>query len=223
MPEAIAFYTYNSHLSHYVWLVANGSLYICAGITITHVHTCTWRRILPSRFPTLVLCLLEANVRQHVHMFIPRILLLWNYIIFCVLESTQPMKIRIRQGTNRLTCLWQLPPSSQELLPGWAVGVNELESDNRGHAIQWEATSGSAYRDLVPIPPFLPPLLDSSFGGLLHTEQQMFFSWYYVLIFPAAAQSWYYHMRNVRTLTLLAVTNLLSCFSLEPKNLQLCI
>lgn len=107
--------------------------------------------------------------------------------------------------------------------PSWEVGVNDLESDNRGHAIQWDATSCSAYHDLVPIHPFLPPPLYSSFGGLLHTEQQMFFSWYYMQIFQAAAQSWYYHMRNVMTLTFLAVTNLLSHFSLEPKNLQLYI
>lgn len=222
MPEARAFYTSNSHLSRDVWLVTNGSLYICAVITSFMSTLVPDTDFYLLAFPyQFCAC---WNVRQHVHKFIPRILSLWNYVFSMFWKALSRRQLfRIRQGTNRLTCLWQLPPSSQELVPSWAVGVNELESDNTGHAIQWEATSGSAYHDLVPIPPFLPPLLGSSFGGLLHTEQQMFFSWYYVLIFLAAAQSWYYHMRNVRTLTLLAVTNLLSCFSLEPQNLQPCI
>lgn len=113
----------------------------------------------------------------------------------------------VSKFTSRLTWLWQLPPSSQTLVPGWEVGVNDLESDNRGRAIQWDATSCFAYHDLIPIHPFLPPLLYGSFGGLLHTEQQMFFSWYYMQIFQAAAQSWYYHMRNIMTLTFLLPLN----------------
>lgn len=168
--------------------------------------------------------LLEVGVRQCVHKFLSRILSLWNYVFYMFQKALVQWKLsHVSKFTSRLTCLWQLPPSSQMLATGWEVGVNDLESDNRGRAIQWDATSCSAYHDLVPIHPFLPPPLYSSFGGLLHTEQQMFFSWYYMQIFQAAAQSWYYHMRNFMTLTFLAVTNLLSCFSLEPKNLQLCI
>ena len=73
------------------------------------------------------------------------------------------------------THLWQLPPSSWTLVPGWEVGVSDLESYNRGCAVQWDATSCFAYHDPVLINLFLSPLLYTRFGGLQHTEQQMFF------------------------------------------------
>lgn len=199
-----------------MWLVTSGSLYIYSGIIF---HTC----ILPSCFPTLALYL-EDGVRRCAHKLISRILLLWKYVFYVFWETFIPWTLsHFSICTIRLPCLWQLPPPSWTLVPVWEVGVHDSESDNRGHVIQWDATSCFAYHDLVPINPFLPPLLYSSFGGLLHTEQQMFFSWYYMQIFQAAAQNWYYHMRNIMTLTFPAASNSFCCFSLNPKNLQLCI
>lgn len=177
MPKAIAFYTSNSHLSHYVWLSTNRSLYVCSGIIL--LNTCIWHNFLPSCFSTLVMNPSEVGVRQRVHKFISRILLLWDYIFYIFLKVLIQWNLsHVSKFTSRLPWLWQLPPSSWMLALGWQVGVNDLESDNRGHDIQWDATSCSACHDLVPTHPFLPPLLHSSFGGLLHTEQQMFFSWY---------------------------------------------
>lgn len=210
MPEVILFYTPNSHLSY--WLATDCSLLL----------SCIWQSPLPGCCPVLAVCWLEAGVRQCAPRFIKRIVSLWNYV-FHVPEYTCSMKIiprwEIYYHVNLLVAATSIiVTASHQRRSG---SKNDLKSDNRGHAIQWDATSCSAYHDLVPIYLFLPPLLYGSFGGLLHTEQQMFFSWYYMQIFQAAAQCWYYHMRNPMTLTFLAVPNLLYCLPFEPKNFQL--